>query len=113
MAFGTKVQFEELRSLAFGSISGSYAAVGSATTDHARLVCFTNATNADLYISLDGITNHLIVPANGFKLLDLTANKVRDDGLFISKETIFYTKQVSAPSSGSLWIEVMYASGGI
>jgi hypothetical protein len=113
MAFGTRVRFETLRSVAFGSITGSYAAVGSAATDHIRQVCFTNLTDANMLISLDGTNNNIIVPANGFKLLDFTTNKVQDDGFFMDVGTTFYIKYVSAPSSGTFYIETIYASGGV
>lgn len=114
MAYGTRVRFEAVREIASGSISGAYAAVGTATTDHTRLVSISNGTDTDIYISLNGTTNHLRVASNSFKLFDLTTNKVSDDGFFIDEGTIFYAKQVSgAPTTGTLWIEVMYADGGV
>lgn len=114
MAYGTRVAVEALRSVAFGSITSSYAAVGSATTDPVRLVAFNNSTNQSLLVSLDGTTDHFRVVANGFKLLDLTANKVRDDGLFIEKGTVFYVKdEGSAATSGAFWIEALHAVGGV
>lgn len=114
MAFGTKVRFEPLREVAFGSIGASYAAIGSGTTDHSRLFSINNGTNADVYISLDGTTNHLRVAANSFQLFDFSSNKVRDDGFFVEISTVFYAKRVSgAPTSGTLWVEVAYASGGV
>ena len=113
MAFGTRVQFEALRSVAFGSITNSYTAVGAATTDHTRWVCLSNGTNADMFISLDGSTDHLRIPANGFKLIDIVTNKVTEDGYFIDVGTIFYIKYASVPTSGTFWIEVMFAAGGV
>lgn len=114
MAFGTKAQFEAVREVAFGSISGTYAALGSALSDHARLVCINNSTNDEVYVSFNGTTNHLRLAASSFKLFDLTSNQVGQDGLFMSVGTIVYIKQVSgAPSSGSVWVEVMYAAGGV
>jgi len=114
MAYGTRVAFENVREIAFSSISGSYTAVGSATIDHARLVRIVNQTDAQIYVSLDGINNHIRMAANSFFLMDMTTNKVSDDGFFLHSGTTFYVKQVSAgPSSGALWIEVLYAQGGV
>lgn len=114
MAYGTRVQFEAVKEIAFGSIGATYSAIGTATTDHTRLVCITNTTDTDVYISLDAITNHLRIATNSFKLLDLTTNKVQDDGLFIDVGTIFYIKRTSgAPASGTVWVEVLYAGGGV
>jgi len=113
MAYGRVAKFEELKSLAFGSITGAYAAVGTATTDYTRIVTFTNTTNQAVYISLDGTTNQLYLPSGVIKVIDISANKVRDDGLFIPKGTVFYTKHTgSAPTSGAVYIEVLYAGGG-
>jgi hypothetical protein len=66
-----------------------------------------------MYISDDGVNNKLRMPANSFVLFDFSSNKVRDDGLFVSVGTQFYVKQVTAPSSGAVWIEVISASGGV
>lgn len=113
MAYGTRVAFEAVRELAFGSISGTYAAVGSPLTDNTRLIVMNSSCDQDIYVSLDGSTNHFRLPKNSFKLLDLSANKVRDDGLFISSGTQIYVKIVSASvTEGSFWVEVMHAEGG-
>ena len=114
MAFGTRVRFEAIREVAFGLIAAGYTAVGLKTTDHTRLISFFNSTGADIYISLDGVTNHLRIAAGSGQVLDLTTNKVRDDGLFIDEGTVFYQKRAAgAPSTGNLWIQVMYADGGV
>ena len=114
MAYGTRAEIDAVRELAFGSISGSFTAVGTPLTQHARVVIFTNSSNAEIYISTDGTTNNLRLASNSFKLIDFSTNKIRDDGLFVSIGTQFYTKQVSgAPSSGAVWIEVIYAAGGV
>lgn len=114
MAYGTRAVLAPVRELAFGSISGAYAAVGTRLTDHARLIRFVNGTDAQLYVSFDGTTDQIRMAANSFFIMDFSANKVRDDGLFVPVGTIFYTKQVSgAPTSGSIWIEVVSAAGGV
>lgn len=114
MAYGTRVRFEALRELAFGGIGAAYAAVGGATSDHTRLVTFNNTTDTDLYVSTNGVTDHLRVATGSGKVFDLTTNKVRDDGLFFDQGTTFYVKRAAgAPSTGLIWIEVMYADGGV
>lgn len=113
MAFGTRAAFEAIREIAFGSISGTYINVGNALTDHARLIRIVNEMDAQMYISTDGTTDHLRLSANSFVLFDLSTNKIKDDGLFLPKGTIIYVRQVSTPTSGSLWIEVLSAEGGV
>ena len=114
MAFGTRAQFDAVREVAFGGISGTYAVVGGPLTDHARIVIFTNSTNVEVYITADGVNNNFRLAANSFKLIDFSTNKIRDDGLFVPIGTQFSVKQVSgAPGSGAVWIEVVSAAGGV
>lgn len=114
MTYGRRVRADAVREAAFGSIGANYAALGSALTDNCRIFSAFNSTDADVYISFDGSTNHLRMAAGTGFVFDLTANKVRDDGLFISKGTIIYQKRVSgAPTSGAVWAQVAYADGGV
>lgn len=113
MAFGTRVTFDAVRELDAASISGTYAAVGTPTTGHVRLLSINSSAPEDVYISFDGSTDHLRMSSNSFKLLDLSANRVRDDGLFIAVGTQIYVKFVSTTSViGTVWAEIMYAEGG-
>lgn len=109
-----RVYFDTLRSLAFGAISGTYAAVGPLLTVEPRIICLTNNTDGDMIFS-DDLTNaagKLFIPKGGFKLFDLTANMVpkKDDSFVIAKGTIIYVKQVSAPTSGAVYIEYVYGT---
>ncbi len=114
MAFGTRAQFDAVREIAFGGISGTYAVVGTPLTDHARLIRFVNSTNAEVYISLDGVTDNIRLAASSFLLCDFSTNKIQDDGLFVSVGTQFYVRQVAgAPGSGGVWIEVVSGAGGV
>lgn len=113
MSYGTRLGVDAVREVAFGGIGAAYAGVGAATSDYTRIVRFVNGTDADVYVSLDNSTNHFRIAANSFLLLDLTANKVRDNGFFIANQTTFYVKRVGgAPTTGTFWIEVMSAEGG-
>jgi len=113
MAYGTRVVFEELRELGFASITASYTPMGLPTNSHVRLISISNSTEEDIYISFDGITDHLRLTSLSFKLFDLSSNKVRDDGLFIEVGTQVYVKYVSnLGTQGSVWMEALSAEGG-
>lgn len=113
MAFGTRGGFEILRSVAFGSITNTYAALGTATLGHVRIFSIYNATNADILVSFDGVHDHIRLFTASFQLFDFSTNKIRDDGFFLPLGTIFYIKYASAaPTSGNLWIEVVSATAG-
>lgn len=108
-----KVYFDTLRSLAFGGISASYAAVGTPFDVNPRIICITNKTLGDMIFSVDdgNADGNLFIAAGSFKLFDLTTNEVqgKDDSFVIAKGTQFYVKQVTAPVSGSVYIELIYA----
>ena len=106
-----RANMEALRSLAFGSISGAYATVGTATANPTRLICITNDTEGNMLFSRDGATDEIFVAAGSFKLFDLTSNarpSNRSDLVF-ETGTQWSVKQEQAPVSGSVYIEVMYA----
>ena len=115
MAFGKRVRFEAVREVAFGGIGAAYAALGVATTDYTRILSIFNSTNQDAYISLNGVTHHIRLASGTGQVFDFTTNKVRDDGFFIPKGTIFYQRHCGAiaPTSGNIWIQVTYADGGV
>ena len=94
-----RAYLEPLRSLAFGSISGSYAAIGTPTEHPVRLVCITNATQGDMLFSLDGVTDHLFVNAGSFKLFDIQSNMTpeKESAFVLDQGTQFYVKQIAAP----------------
>jgi hypothetical protein len=109
-----RVYFDTLRSLAFGSISGTYAAVGSPLTVEPRIICFSNSTQGDMIISVDNTNSsgNLFVAAGGFKLFDFTANLVsgKDDNFVLPIGTQFYVKQITAPVSGAFYIDIVYGT---
>lgn len=110
MAYPKRVRFEAVRELGFAAIPAAYTAVGTATLSPVRLVRISNTTNQDVYISIDGVTNHLRIVTGSFILLDFNANKTRDDGFFMDSGTVFYVKRTGvAPTSGNVIIEVVYA----
>lgn len=102
---------DAIRSLGFASISGSYAPVGSALTHPAKIMRFINQTNGNIFISFDGTTNNLFLPSNSFVLFDFTANSDTDSDFRISNRTQLYVKQSTAPTSGSVYIEMIYGQG--
>lgn len=113
MPYVSRVAIEPIRTLGFASISGTYAAVGTPLVHPIRIIVFTNFTNGILFISDDGVNDKLIVAASSFKLFDLDTN--RDGGVNeqfkLAIGTQLYVRQSTAPTSGSFYIECLYASG--
>jgi hypothetical protein len=111
MSFTTQAKVDALRTVAYGSITSSYASVGNPFAYQARIICFTNTTNEDMLFSMDGSTDQLIVPAGSFKLFDITMNHrpTNMDDFCFAIGTQCYVKYTSSPSSGAVYIEVVYA----
>jgi hypothetical protein len=107
-----RAQFDTLRTLAHGGISGTYAPVGSPFTIAPRIICITNLTNGDMIFSDDSSNSDgkLIVGAGGFKLFDIQSNMNPniDDGFLLGIGTQMYVKQSTAATSGSVYIELIY-----
>jgi len=111
MAYPQRLRAEAIREVAFGTLTNTLAAVGAATTHIGRLVKFTNNTDQDIYVSLDGVTNHFRLPAISFLLIDVSTNQTTKDNFFIPEGQVFYMRYVTvAPTSG--WASAEYVYGG-
>ena len=108
MAEGQRFQAEPLRSLAFGAIGVNYAPIGLALSHPSRLMLIQNLTDATLMFSIDGLLDHFVLPANGYIVNDITANKVTDDGFFLAVGQRLYVKQIGVPTSGAVYFSVFH-----
>jgi hypothetical protein len=112
--FTTQAKADTLRTVGFAAIaaaSGAFIPVGPPQAFPARIICFTNTTNEDVIFSMDGTTDQLIVAAGGFKLFDITTNHrpVNQDDFCFANGTQWYVRGAIAPTSGSVYIEIVYA----
>lgn len=102
--------FDTIRTLGFASISAAYAAVGSPLDYNIRGICFTNDTEGDVYFTYDNTRDQVFVGAGSFKLWDIQSNinPQFDDKFVFPIGMQFYVKQITAPVSGAVYIEVLY-----
>jgi len=107
-----RVRYEALRSLAFGSVTNNYVAVGTQFQNPVRLLSIQNNTDADLLISFDGVTDMDFVGASGTSTFDYGANAILPVGKFEqSAYQYVYVKADSAlPTQGKVCVTVVYAS---
>lgn len=105
MAQSVRLKPEVLRSLAFGSISGTYALVGT-ITHPSQLYIIQNLTNSTITFSHDGTTDNFILPTLGFITLDIGTNKGLQNTLSIAAGTPLYAK--GTPGSGSVYLTTFY-----
>lgn len=102
---------EPLRSLAFGSISGTYAGIGPVLANPCRIIHFTNNTDVLLTFSFDGVDDHFVIPSGSFLLLDITTNRTFTGGaMHISQGQRFYVK--GSPGAGAVYLSVFYGAHG-
>lgn len=105
-----RLRADDLRSLGFASITPTYTAIGSPMSFPIRIFHLQNLTDETLMFSFDGIDDHLVLPASGFILLDITGNKTREQGFFLAEGDTIYVKELGNPTSGSVYLTTFYGS---
>lgn len=103
--------FDQIRTVAFGSITSGYVALGTPLGHMTRLIILTNNTDKDVSVSIDGVNDFLYLVAGTFKLLDVSTNRETACNWYLPIGMQFYVKYVSAPSKGNFFIECMYGIG--
>ncbi len=97
------------RIVASASVTGSFAAVGSAFTRPARIVRIVNLTDQPIYWSVDGTNPAGAVDKASSVTLDLCANQALSAGAFFAAGTIIYVRApFSTPSAGSSVVIEVY-----
>ena len=95
---GNSIKDEAIREIAAGSLTGSYQLLGAVFTRDCFRLWMTNNTNGDVYISTDGVTNMMKMPATSGRAYD---DKTND--MFRKAGTQFYVKFASVPGSPVGW----------
>jgi hypothetical protein len=105
--------YEDLRSLAFGGISGVYAAVGTPFENPVRMLKVTNLTDADLLISFNGVTDKDVIAAGSAFIYDYASNKAEPGGGLEQPafQRLYVKQATAAPTLKSVYVTVIYASG--
>lgn len=106
-----RLQWENLRSLAFGSIGATYTRVGAVFANPILILKLYNGTNQDVLVSDDGSNDKDIIPQGANFVIDICSNRVNDIGLFQRGGSAIFVKQGAggAPTSGSFFVTALYA----
>ena len=105
-------KFDTLRSVAFGSITTSYAIVGSVLPTNCVAVAFKNNTDGIVLVSTDGINDMLVYPGTSYGVYDVRTNAPNNIDYLLSQGTPFMVKYSgSAPTTGSFYIEALITQG--
>jgi hypothetical protein len=105
------VRFDAVRSVAFGSITASYTALGTTFGHAMRVLHFINNTDGDVMISFDGTTDNVPVIAPGFSLYDLTSDQDSNEMFRYEVGTQLYIKYLTAPTKGTFYVVAIYGKG--
>lgn len=108
MTQAVRASFETLREVSFSALTAGYTALGAPLSSPARVIGITNSTDQDIYISIDGINDHLRLSKNSFKLFDVSTNTKTDYKFEFPKNMQVYVKYANAPASGVVWVETLF-----
>lgn len=108
VAQSTVLAYESIKSIDSATFTGSYQAIGSASTHPARIFKIVNNSNVDVTISTDGINDKDFLPASTFVLYDIGTNRGNSASEINLPPTQFYAK--SGAGTGSVYVVIMYAN---
>ncbi len=102
---GNSIKWEAVREIAAGSITDTYQVFGGIFTRDSFRIWVTNNTNGDIYISTDGISGRMKLPALTGRAYD---NKTND--MFLRTGTQLYIRYELTPVTPAGWaaVEVEY-----
>lgn len=111
-ATSQRIRYEDLRSIPFGSITGTYAGIGSAFAHPVRILKINNTTDSDLYISFDGINDQDTIIAHSGSVLDYASNRIDPVGQLEQSvgERVYVKVITTTPTTGGVFVTVIYAS---
>ncbi len=113
-SLSVRQRIDPQRTLAAGSIVAGYTGVGTALTHPARVIFIQNLTDALVQFSFDGVNDHFPLPANGYIIEDITANKTSNGGAFFMAEgDRLYVKRIGTPTTGTVYFTVFYGQPGV
>ena len=116
MSVAIRANFEEVRRLAFGGISGVFAGIGTEFAHPARVIYLKNNTDVALTFSNDGILDKLDLDAWESTVLDLSSNKTIENGFCLKETTRIYVREhplvLVAPTIGYVSLSVVYGETG-
>lgn len=119
MSYAQIVAFDTIRKSLASGITTTYSKLGGITTHPMRLSCLSNNSTTDVFIAVtngstplsDGTQDQIYVPMKGFKLYDLTSNKVDQiPSVFCIAEGQQLWVRNSAEAA-SVYLEFIYGNG--
>lgn len=111
MAYGIRALFEAQRSIAAAAITANFQLIDSKFSNPVRMLIIVNNTDALLNFSIDGIDPHFVVMANTSMVLDIASNRVQQYAYFLSEANGVYVAWEEVPTTGDVYVSVVYGKG--
>ena len=110
MATNLAFKADTIKSVAFGSITGSYANLGSALSFPLQILIIKNTTDVTLFVSENGTDDHYELPAGTTDGFDLQTNAISGAMGVKAAGTQFQVKANSGslPATGKIIIQGQY-----
>lgn len=109
---GVRIALDPLRFI-FNDVitSPDYVELGVPFENFCRILAISNNTNKDILVSLNKITPHFYIAANGFIVRDYSSNKDNKTGIAtLPLGTQLWVAGVDKPTSGYVYAEVTYVA---
>ena len=106
MGYTSRMAYGPRGSVSSAALTGTYQVLGSPLTDAASIVKIVNTGTTDVDISIDGTTDHDIVPAGGFFLYDVTSDSPGNTPEFMPDGTRFFVKGTAG--TGTIYLVYLY-----
>lgn len=106
-----KCRWEAVRAAAYSAVGASYAALGDPLAHPTSILRITSTIDSDVYLSFDGVTDHIYVANLESMVYDLSSNK-SGIKLVIPKGTQIFQKRGpgGAGSTGSIFVMSTYGT---
>lgn len=115
IASSVKIRFEDLRVLPLADlVEDIFIGVGGPFLNPPRMIKIQNTTNADIFLSFNGVDVQDVVVARSAFIYDYGSNQADAGGLLeqCSGERVYalYTSAAPAPTVGNVYVTVIYAA---
>lgn len=124
MTYGRRLLGDTVRSVGFAAIAAGatdYVAIGLPLAFKARQILIQNYTDVPLMFSFNGTegddeVDQFPLLSRGYLLLDVTSNKVNEEGFFIAEGTEVSVRYLTVapfavPTTGGVFVSVFYGKG--
>lgn len=100
-----RILVDPIQSLGSGAIGAAYMGLGPVFDESARMILIANYTDGLMMFSWDGVNDHFPLPLYTSLLLTISQNDEENADYFaLPALSRIYVRQISAPTTGSVYV---------